>query len=76
MPDKQTERHRQHRRKHNLLGGDNNRRSRLNKSTLEKNGRYVHANRRLMDKISGIDYEEANVEWMEMSSNSDSDLHD
>ena len=36
---------------------------------------YVHANMRLMDKTSDVDYEEANVDWM-MSSDCDSDYQD
>jgi len=31
---------------------------------------------RLIDKISDVYYDEANVDWMEMISNSDSDSHD
>jgi len=36
----------------------------------------VHAVTRLMDTVSHVDTEEANVDWMEMASDSDSDSHD
>jgi len=29
-----------------------------------------------MDKIAGVDYEVVNVDWMEMTSDSDRDSHD
>jgi len=35
-----------------------------------------YANTRLMEEISDVDYEQADVDWMEMATDNDSDSHD